>query len=338
MTDSRRDTMGDGDTFQMIFDTHRDRQNGFIFGTNVSGVEYDAQVRNEGQTRSGGAPPLGGTSRGSGGGVNANWDGSWEVRTHRSDVGWTMEFRIPLRTLRYGPPPQTWGVNFTRNIRRKREEVFWSPVSRIYGLTRLSSAGDLENLDIAPPRNLQVIPYAISSANRDYTSATATDLQGDFGIDAKFGVTSSLNLDLTYNTDFAQVEVDEQQINLTRFNLRFPEKRPFFLENRGLLAVGKNGEVDLFFSRRIGVEWRPHFSYESFWGFDGFQDTATLHLDNAWDFENGYSVSPAVNIQWEGLRVPFEVYPGVIVPSGPIETWWEPACRVPTAGGLCPPD
>ncbi len=494
-TDSRRDSgLGDMDSFQMILDTYHDQQNGFVFGTNAVGTQYDAQIRNEGQSGGGGgAPTLGRTSGGSGGGVNVNWDGSWDVKALITDTGWTAEFVIPLRTLRYGPPPQVWGLNFTRNIQRKRETVYWSPVSRIYNLTRLSSAGELRELSVATPRNLKIMPYALGSANRSFSAASDTSYGNDFGVDAKFGVTTSLNLDLTYNTDFAQVEVDEQQINLTRFNVLFPEKRPFFLENRGLFAVGKNGEVDLFFSRAIGIdesgelvpikgggrltgkasginigllnmqtdslltgetlvtapnnfsavriskdlrnrttvggifvnrsatgdlagdgnwnrtwgldgrlgigeeitfqgfaartetpgalqsehafsgggeyrtrlfrtdfnytevaedfnpevgflersteyrqvstgyhynlrtqgltglgfrELRPHATYESFWDFDGFQETGTVHMDVHMDWENGNFFSPAVNRQYEGLVEPFEVYPGVVVPPG----------------------
>ena len=492
--DSRRDSSLSGqDSFQLIFDTYHDRQNGFIFGTTPVGLQYDAQVRNEGETLRGGPPSGvgGGGNTGAGAGVNVNWDGSWEVKTRVTETGWTAEFAIPLRTLRYGPAPQLWGVNFVRAIERKRELVYWSPVSRIYTLARLSSAGELRGLDVPAPRDLKLTPYAIGSANRNFASAVEReyDQAGDWGIDGKLGVTSSTTLDLTYNTDFAQVEVDEQQINLTRFNLLFPEKRPFFLENRGLFAVGRPGEIDLFFSRRIGIsdagtlipiqggarltgkargvnvgvldmqtesvgqvsannfaaarvskdlrnrsgfgviavsrvgtgslagddnwnrtygvdgkwgihesvtlsafaartqtpgstgrehamssafeyrttkyestvsyaqvgedfnpevgflertdgyrqgnltvrrhirtpalaklglrELEPHASYESYWGFDGLQETATLHVDNRWDFENGYSLtSTALNVQDEGLRKPFEVYPGVIVPEG----------------------
>jgi hypothetical protein len=490
-TDSRRDSgLGEMDSFQMIFDTYHDRQNGFIFGTNATGTEYDAQVRSEGESTGGGGPPnLGRAQGGAGGGMNTNWDGSWEVKARISDIGWSAEFRIPLRTLRYGPPPQVWGLNFMRVIRRKRENVFWSPISRIHNLSRLSSAGELRDLGLRAPRNLKVMPYAIGSANRNFTPGATNDYDGNWGVDAKVGVTSSMNLDLTYNTDFAQVEVDEQQINLTRFNLLFPEKRPFFIENRGLFAVGRSGEIDLFFSRRIGItdagdlvpiqggarltgkvaglnvgfvnmqteragttpannftaarvskdlpsrssvgaifvnriatgsgagdddwnrtwgadakvglgeaftfngfaaktdtpglagndyafggrveiatrdrrqffdytqrgqnfnpevgflervddyrkvytgfrenvrsaalanlgfrELRPHMEFESFWGLDdGLQETATLHFDAHFDWENGLFFSPAYNIQTEGLREPFEVYPGVIVPPG----------------------
>jgi Domain of unknown function (DUF5916)/Carbohydrate family 9 binding domain-like len=235
-TDTRRDSnLNDMDAFQIIFDTFHDRQNGFVFGTNALGVQYDAQVRNQDNPAS-------------------TWDGSWEVKTNVTDSGWTAEFRIPLRTLRYGAAPQTWGMNAFRNIQRRRERTYWAPLAREYNLARLSSAGDLSGLQLETPRNLKVLPYVTGSANRDFRPRVATDLDGDFGLDAKFGITPSLNLDVTYNTDFAQVEVDNQQINLTRFNLRFPEKRPFFQENAGLFRVGKGNELDLFFSRRIGLD------------------------------------------------------------------------------------
>jgi hypothetical protein len=236
-TDSRRDSsLGDQDSFQMIFDTYLDSQNGFVFGTNALGAEYDAQVRSQDNP-------------------TTSWDGSWEVETRVTENAWTAEFRIPLRTLRYGPAPQVWGVNFVRNIQRSREKSFWSPLPRQYDLNRLTSAGELRGLELTTPRNFKVLPYVVGSADRTYVPrSTPVDGNGDWGFDAKFGVTPSLNLDATYNTDFAQVEVDTQQINLTRFNLRFPEKRPFFLENSGLFRIGKGNEIDLFFSRRIGLD------------------------------------------------------------------------------------
>jgi hypothetical protein len=235
-TDTRRDSgLGEMDSFQIIFDTYRDQQNGFVFGTNAAGIQYDAQVRNQGN-------------------ASSSWDGSWDVKTNITETGWTAEFRIPLRTLRYGPAPQAWGLNFFRNIQRHRERTYWAPLPQTYNLGRLSSAGELRGLNLQTPRNFKVLPYVVSSANRNFTPGAATDLDGDFGFDAKFGITPSLNLDATYNTDFAQVEVDTQQINLTRFNLRFPEKRPFFLENSGLFSIGKGQELDLFFSRSIGLD------------------------------------------------------------------------------------
>ena len=182
-----------------------------------------------------------------------NWDASWTVATAVTDEGWSAEFAIPLRTLRYGSNPQTWGINFHRNIRRKREDDYWSPVARIYDLYRLSSAGELHGLELQSPRNLKITPYALGAAGRDYAAEVDTQTNTDFGVDAKVGLTPALNVDLTYNTDFAQVEVDDQQINLTRFNLFFPEKRPFFLENAGNFSMGRGSSVDLFFSRRIGI-------------------------------------------------------------------------------------
>jgi hypothetical protein len=254
ITDSRRDSgLGGMDSFQIIFDTYHDRQNGFVFGTNVSGIEADGQVTNEG-----GGFSRGGRANanvGSGAGFNRNWDASWTVRTRVTEESWMAEFEIPLISLRYGSNPQVWGVNFQRNISRSQEQLFWAPIGQIYNLHRLSQAGELHGLELEAPRNLKITPYAVGSSSRTYADPleTEADLNGDFGIDVKYGVTPSLTLDLTYNTDFAQVEVDEQVVNLTRFNVRFPEKRPFFLENAGQFTAGKPG-VDLFFSRRIGVD------------------------------------------------------------------------------------
>ncbi len=255
-TDARRDSgLDDSDSFRVIFDTYHDLQNGFVFGTTPSGLEYDGQVSNAGGGGGfgGGGPQMRRAGTGSGGGFNLNWDASWTVATHVGDEGWSAEFAIPLRTLRYDNSPQTWGLNFQRNIRRKREETYWSPIQRIYNLYRLSSAGELHGLELRTPRNVQITPYALGAGGRDFSLETEVQTQYDFGADAKVGITPSLNMDLTWNTDFAQVEVDDQQINLTRFNLFFPEKRPFFLENAGNFSMGAPGSVDLFFSRRIGI-------------------------------------------------------------------------------------
>ena len=267
VSDSRRDSsMNDADSFQMVLDTFNDQQNGFVFGTTPAGQEYDGQVVNEGEGRggfrTGGA---GGFSRGSGGGFNLNWDGAWQVRTAISDIGWSIEFAIPFRTIRYGDQiDQEWGVNFQRTIRRRNEAAFWAPLPRQYNLYRVSMAGLLEGVEapVGLSRNLQFTPYVIGElVKRDADTRDTTLAVGDWGGDVKYSVTSGLTLDATYNTDFAQVEVDDQQINLDRFNLLFPEKRPFFLENAGLFAVnnagpasGRNmGQTELFFSRRIGI-------------------------------------------------------------------------------------
>ena len=255
VSDSRRDAdLSGGDSFRFVLDTYRDRQNGFIFGTNPAGVEYDAQVSNEGQGGGFGGGPR--AQAGAGGGLNVNWDGSWRVEVATGEYGWSAEFAIPFRTLRFeSGAGQVWGINFERTIRRKNEVAFWSPLPRQYGLARVSQAGALEGISVQAPRNLQIMPYVLAQAGRDVVlrefNTVGPDF--DFGADLKYSITTSLTLDATYNTDFAQVEVDEQQINLDRFNLFFPEKRPFFLENAGNFAVGSPGEIELFFSRRIGI-------------------------------------------------------------------------------------
>ena len=247
VANSRRDSsLNDTDSFQIILDTFLDQQNGFIFGTNPAGVEYDGQVTNEGQ----GSGRLGGgggrQQRGSGGGFNLNWDGVWQISTQVSDIGWTAEFAIPFRTLRYpGGVTQAWGLNFQRNIRNRNERAFWAPLQRQFTLNRLSLAGELQGLEVPGQRNLKLTPYVLGEAVRPTTDRNTTST-GDFGADLKYSITPGLTLDLTYNTDFAQVEVDDQQINLDRFNLFFPEKRPFFLENAGLFSVGRPGQVEVF--------------------------------------------------------------------------------------------
>ena len=265
VTDSRRDSsLSDSDSFQLIFDTFLDKQNGFVFGTSPAGQEYDGQVVNEGVGGSG--MGRGGASRGGGGGFNLNWDGVWQVRTQVSDIGWSAEFGIPFRTLRYpAGDSQTWGVNFQRTIRRRNETAYWAPLTLQYNLFRVSQAGQLRGLQVpvGDTENLQLTPYVTGEAIRlDADPARGTTAVGDVGADLKYSVTSGLTLDATWNTDFAQVEVDEQQINLDRFNLYFPEKRPFFLENAGAFAVSNAGgavqgdpaQTELFFSRRIGIE------------------------------------------------------------------------------------
>ncbi len=253
VADSRRDSsLEETDSFQLILDTYLDRQNGFVFGTNPAGIEYDGQVTDEGRG-SGGGIGGGRQGSGSGGGFNLNWDGAWEVRTRTGNFGWSAEFAIPFSTLRFSNErEQTWGVNFQRNIRRKNETSYWAPLPRQLNLFRLSLAGTLSGVEIEGTRNLQVTPYTLGEVRHD-VAGRRTNYLGDGGVDVKYNFTPSLTLDGTYNTDFAQVEVDEFQVNLNRFNLFFPEKRPFFLENAGIFSVGSPGEVELFFSRRIGI-------------------------------------------------------------------------------------
>jgi hypothetical protein len=192
---------------------------------------------------------------GSMGGLNLNWDASWTVRTSRDSLGWYAEFRIPFSTLRYGGGNlQTWGLNVARSIRRRNEDAYWSPIPRQFSITRLSLAGELQELPVPARRTATVTPYALGATARDYPTQAEFDQRAEVGVDAKLGLTPSLTLDLTWNTDFAQVEVDEQRVNLTRFPLFFPEKRPFFLENAGVFSAGTPQAAELFFSRRIGID------------------------------------------------------------------------------------
>jgi hypothetical protein len=246
------------DAVMLILDTFRDEQNAFIFGTNPAGIEYDGQVANEG---SGGGRffGAGGTNNrrqqsGSGGGFNLNWDASWSVATSADGDGWYAEFRIPFSTLRYAAGEnQTWGLNVARRVRRLNEQSFWSPIPRQFDQYRLNYAGALEGVNPPAQRVAQVTPYVLQKAQRDYLAGDQDfGYPGEVGGDAKVQVTSGLTLDMTYNTDFAQVEVDDAQTNLTRFSISFPEKRPFFLENAGFFNVGGGG-AELFFSRRIGI-------------------------------------------------------------------------------------
>ena len=251
-SEARRDIdLQETDAFQIVWDTYLDGQNAFVFGTTPAGIEYDGQVTKEGE---GGFTGNVRQQGGSGGGVNLNWDGSWDIATSTDGRGWYAEFRIPFATLRYGRGgPQVWGMNLARNLRRRNEQSYWTPIARQYTLYRVSQAGTLEGLEAPSRRVVQVTPYAIGTARRDFVLDTALDWSGNLGGDAKIGLTSAVTLDLTYNTDFAQVEVDEQQVNLTRFNLFFPEKRPFFLENAGTFSVGTPQALELVFSRRIGI-------------------------------------------------------------------------------------
>ncbi len=244
-TDSRRDSsLDDTDSFRVLIDGMLDRQNGYVFGTNPAGIEFDGQVSREG---------AGQNIRGGDGGFNLNWDASWTVKSAVSDIGWSAEMRIPFTSLRYTTAEsQEWGFNFERGIRRNNEIAFWAPLSQDRNLYRVSEAGSIRGIQVPQQRNLQFTPYVLGSMQRG-GSLSGTESNEEIGFDLKYSITPSLTLDATMNTDFAQVEVDEQQVNLDRFSLFFPEKRPFFLENAGQFAVGNPQEVELFFSRRIGI-------------------------------------------------------------------------------------
>lgn len=264
----RRDTsqLRDNDSFWVAFDTFLDRRNAVTFYTNPLGAIGDFAITNEGNP-------------------NSDWNPVWDVRTGRFAGGWTVEMEIPFKSLRFRPgADQVWGVQLRRNIRRKNEIAFLSPVpisAGRGGLFRASDYGTLVGVQVpGSSKTIELKPYGIAGLTTDLTANPPTRNvgDGDVGLDAKFGITQNLTADLTYNTDFAQVEVDEQQVNLTRFSLFFPEKREFFLEGRGIFdfargggSSGRNGALrrvggagggvfgggnapTMFHSRRIGLE------------------------------------------------------------------------------------
>ncbi|OFW00874.1 MAG: hypothetical protein A3I61_03845, partial [Acidobacteria bacterium RIFCSPLOWO2_02_FULL_68_18] len=250
-TEMRRDSpqLLEEDNFQIILDTFRDSRSGYMFVTSPLGAKLEQQVFEEG----------GGNTRGTASNINRDWNGVWDASAQRTEDGWVAEIAIPMVTVRSPDADvQTWGVNFMRNIRRKNEQVYWAPIPKPYSLTRVSLAGTVTGMsEVTRGLDLRLKPFVIAGGRRDRLgrSVSASTLR-DIGLDAKYGLTSELALDVTVNTDFAQAEVDEQQVNLTRFPLFFPEKRDFFLENSGQFTVGTQGNrrmVDLFFSRRIGL-------------------------------------------------------------------------------------
>ena len=255
-TEMRRDAdrLFDEDYFQLVIDTFHDSRNGYMFLTTPLGAKLEQQIFDEGE----------GGGRGTTSNVNRNWDGVWDAAARVVEDGWTAELEIPFSTVRFVPSDdQVWGINFERHIRRKNETVLWSPIPKAYSLTRVSLAGELRGLrGISRGLDLRFKPFIVAGGHHAETSPTTRSTDGvhDLGFDARYGVTAGLNLDVTYNTDFAQVEVDEQQVNLTRFGLFYPEKRDFFLENANFFTMGTGAsftsaqvQTDLFFSRRIGL-------------------------------------------------------------------------------------
>lgn len=258
VSQARRDSpLTDVDSVIVVLDTFNDSQNAFVFGTNALGIEYDGQVAGEGQSGStANSTTLSSSNqRGAISAFNPNWDGDWTVKSQITSRGWETEMAIPLKTLRYpSGPARTWGFNVMRNIRRKNEQVYLAPVPRGFDIYRVSLAAKLTGVTVPPRRDLKLTPYVLGSANKDYSlAAEPLDRSGEVGLDVKWGVTPGLTADFTANTDFAQVEADEEQVNLTRFDLFFPEKRPFFLENASTFQFGAAQQIDLFFSRRIGL-------------------------------------------------------------------------------------
>ena len=249
--EKKRDSqsINDNDHIQIMLDTFHDRRNGYVFTINPLGAKLDQQIRKEGKAE--GGRRIGNPN------VNTSWDGVWDVRALIHEKGWSAEIAIPFVTLRFNINSEDgWGLNFLRNVRRKNEESTWMPLPRNLNIQKISIAGELTGLEgLKKGLNLQVKPYVmpdiISQRNADWELKTKGSF--DAGLDFKYGLTSNLTMDVTVNTDFSQVEADDQQINLTRFSLYFPEKREFFLENSAIFSIGGPEDSMIFFSRRIGI-------------------------------------------------------------------------------------
>lgn len=229
------------DSVIVVIDTFHDHRNAYFMETNPNGALLDALSTNEGRE------------------LNSDWDGVWSAASHVTADGWTSEMAIPFSTLRFDPNSDTWGFNVRRLVARKAEQSYWVQVGRDANITRMSRAGHLSGLrGIEPGLNLRIKPFAVGSRT-DFNTTGVTDDEADLGLDVKWAINRGLALDLTYNTDFAEAEADDQQVNLTRFSLFFDEKREFFLENAGIFEVvppsqlGGTPPLKLFFSRRIGI-------------------------------------------------------------------------------------
>ena len=233
----RRDfSFNNNDNFLLFMDTFGDRTNGFSFGSNAAGAPWDGQMFD-------------------GSSINLSWDNRWFTAVKNDDEKWVWEAAIPFKSIRYKPGITTWGVNFSRLELTVAEKSAWAPVPRQFPTAALAYTGVLV-WDQPPPDpgiNVSVIPYVAARTNRDFRQDDGFNRSYDVGGDVKIGITPSLNLDLTVNPDFSQVDVDVQQTNLDRFELFFPERRQFFLENADLFANFGYSSIRPFFSRRIGL-------------------------------------------------------------------------------------
>ncbi len=237
----RRDFEEQGnDALNIIIDPFSDLTNGFLFGISPYGVQRESLIINGGSDHHD---------------ENVSWDNKWFSKVSMHDDHWVAEMAIPFKTLRYKQGNETWRVNFVRIDYKQNEYSNWNWIPRNFSATSLAHTGKLQ-WDIPlnePKNNISIIPYAKVGAAKNYEEGTPGKLIRGLGTDAKIGITSSLNLDLTVNPDFSQVEVDQQVTDLDRFEIYFPEKRQFFLENSDLFAEFGSRSLRPFFSRRIGI-------------------------------------------------------------------------------------
>ena len=288
----RRDAnLESDDNFFIVLDTYHDHRSAVFFSTNAVGTRQDGLVQNEGAA------------------INNEWDGVWRVGSRRTEDGWTTEMVIPFETLRFPRGTRDFGVNFGRQVARTREISFWAPISVDWGFNamwRVSAYGVMHGMEHANPGGrIKLKPFGVAGITGEGEERAGNT---DLGLDAKVSLGSNLNLDVTLNTDFAQVEADEQQVNLTRFELFFPEQREFFLENAGLFQVGETTrpfeppEMFLFFSRRIGLsedgEIIPIVGGARVTGKLGATDVGAFHIRQQ-EFEG---VSPATGFTALRLR------------------------------------
>jgi hypothetical protein len=228
--------LGNDDRFMWILDTFRDGRTAYFFEINPAGLMGDGLLR-------------------LGSGVNKSWDGIWETRVVQGDFGWSAEIRIPFRTLNFNPELDSWGINFQRTVRRKNEEILWAGHRRNQGLTNPAHAGRLTGLhDLSQGLGLEVKPYLVASTRQSAgPDGSGWETPADLGVDIGYSLTPSLRAALSVNTDFAEVEVDQRRVNLSRFPLRFPEQREFFLEGSRVFDFSPGNGVEPYFSRRIGL-------------------------------------------------------------------------------------
>jgi hypothetical protein len=233
----RRDwSFNKNDNFFAAIDTYNDQTNGFAFGVNAVGGQWDGMQAD-------------------GGKVANEWDGKWYSAVQNYEDRWVAEFRIPFRTIRYREGDTEWGINFSRLDLKTNEKSAWAPVPRQFASATLAFTGTLAWEDAPPESGIRasLIPYVSGKATRDTEAGDPVQYKANAGLDAKLILSTSMNLDVTLNPDYSQVEVDRQQVNLDRFELFFPEKRKFFLENSDLFANLGTETVRPFFSRRIGL-------------------------------------------------------------------------------------
>ncbi len=241
----QRDASFDADDrFMLAVDPFLDERSGYYFEVNPSGAMGDGLIN---------------AAQGSGGGINVNrsWDGVWDARVTRDEGGWSAELEIPFRTLNFAPDAPAWGINFQRTIRRKNEEVLWTGFARNQGLTRMTNAGRVEGIgDISQGIGLDVKPFLVGTITQSPgRGAPAAVGDASTGVDFFYSLTPRLRANLTVNTDFAETQVDERVVNLTRFAVSFPERREFFLEGANLFNFAPS-QGNQYFSRRIGLDER----------------------------------------------------------------------------------